>query len=125
MQIFPLIRAHPYLERLRFNKDLQLHYINWAIDETFDWSLLEHIKVLSIHPTVIRDLDRNKHFRPTLYKFLTACTSLEELEICKDFIELTMYLILTGESVMFHSLHIIFFNYTGIKLSSKPILGAN
>ena len=112
-QISPLIRAHPYLERLRFNKDLRRHYINWTNQDTFDWSLLEHIKVLSIHPTVIKNMDRNKHFRPILYKFLTACTSLEELEICKDFIELTMYLILTGDSVMFHSLHAISLNMQG------------
>ena len=46
----------------------------------FKWSQLRQLKVLSLHPEIIRYFD---HLRgPTLFKFLTACPSLEELEIC-------------------------------------------
>ena len=110
-QIFPLLfRAHPFLERVRLNCFNHFHseFVS-ATDfdftvygrETFDWCLLQRIKVLSLHPRIISDLDIIEHVHPTLDKFLTVFSSLDEVEICPNFGEWPMYLILTGKSWIF------------------------
>ena len=98
-QIFPLLfRAHPFLERVRLNCFNHFHseFVS-ATDfdftvygrETFDWCLLQRIKVLSLHPSIIQELDHQHG--PAFYKFLTVCPSLEELDIYRDSIGWTAY----------------------------------
>ena len=89
-QIFPLLfRAHPYLERVKFNPFRTfsvMEVIDFADNaygrETFDWCLLKRIKVLSLHPSIIHELDHQHG--PAFFKFLTVCPSLEELDIYQD-----------------------------------------
>ena len=70
-------RDFPFLERVRFN-------LNWRrklreIPHSFDWSPLQRIRSLSLHPGL--------GCGPTLYNFLTAFPLLEELEICLSAME--------------------------------------
>ena len=84
-----MFRAHPNFERVRLNKRAQNHP---RLDDGMPisvkpyWTRVKQFKVLSLHPKIIEGLRHQGGL--AFYKFLTACPSLEELDICPSSTEL-------------------------------------
>ena len=85
-----MFRDHPNLERVRLNKRAQNHP---RLDDGMPisvkpyWTRLKRIKVLSLHPIIIKELIR-KYVGTALFNLLASCPSLEELDISPDVAEL-------------------------------------
>ena len=79
--------SHPSLERVRLNKRPCKQSELYSV---INWTKIPAIKVLSLHSKIIYSSDylSNTWTRNTaeraLSMLLTACPSLEELEICDD-----------------------------------------
>ena len=80
-QISTLFRAHPYLERVRLNKHGQQNQPKLIADGVQIPVETKRIKILSLHPTVIKEFN-GKDIDTAFLNLFTAYHSLEEPRCC-------------------------------------------